>query len=601
LNHSAGHVYRTTNGGQTWSNITSNLPSEPSFSLAVTSKGPADSDKVLYVGNDTGVYATCNMGLVWSRVSTGLPNAHVTHVEALSNLNVLAAGTYGRGLWELQIGVVAQIQVQGGTLNISGDDCNNVITIQASPTGGGLNVWEGNSMTPYYHLVGFFPAGSFNQIVLNDGNGDDTINIEDTLSGEPLTVNMGSGVDTINVSPFAHNLDHIQGNVNVNGGNGYDTLNINDQTKTTNLTYSLTGTTWSRPGAALIQSGPLFAAVNRVVVNAGSGADIYNIGNTTANTTLNTGPGQGTVNVQGTASPLTVDTPTGTINSSQTVVVGNAGSVQAIVGINNRGEIVGGYLDTDFNEHAYLLSGGQYTTIDPPDSSGFVAEADGINARGQIVGSYLDSNFNLDGFLLSGGQYTTLDDPSAGGNGTLAQGINAFGKVAGSYLDANGSFHGFLLHSGQYTTLDDPDGGSGPSQGTQAFGRWPNASLRLASRYAQSMPSVPNELPEPLHLGPQLLPALALGVRQSAEGVRLAHPCQIRIRSPMVQSLPHRSPGWGRSLRLLRPACQLRPQPVQGLLPQPGTIPLIRLGRILAAAAAGQGGHAGGVVAVAGF
>jgi hypothetical protein len=332
LNHSGGRVYRTTNGGQTWTNITGNLPSEASFSLAVTSMGPADSDKVLYVGNDTGVYATCNMGATWSRVSTGLPNAHVTHVEANSNLHVLAAGTYGRGLWELQIGVVAQLQ--NGTVTISADDCNNVITIQANPDAAGLNVWEGNSTTLYYHLVGFFPAASFSQMVLNEGNGNDTVNIEDTLSGKPLTVNLGSGLDTVNVSPFAENLDHIQGNVTVNGGNGFDTLYINDQNKATILTYTLTNTTWSRPGAAVISSGTLFAAINRVVVNAGSGANVYNVINTTTATTLNTGPGQGTVNVQSTgiASPLTVDTPVGTSSSSQTVRVGDGGSVQLIGG-----------------------------------------------------------------------------------------------------------------------------------------------------------------------------------------------------------------------------------------------------------------------------
>ena len=328
LNHSAGRVYRTTNGGQTWSNITGNLPAETSFSLAVKANGPADRDHVLYVGNDTGVYATCNMGGTWSRVSTGLPNAHVTHVEVLSNLNVLAAGTYGRGLWELQIGVVAQ--VQNSTLNISGDDCDNIITVQSSPAAPGLNVWEGNSSTPYYHLVGSFPAASFSQIVLTDGNGHDTINIEDTLSGKPLTVNLGNGGSVVNVSPFANNLDHIQGNVSVNGGNGPDTLNIDDQNKATSLTYALNNATWSRPGAAVISSGTLFADIHRVVVNAGSGQNVYNVTNTTTLTTLNTGSGQGFVNVRGTASRLTVDTPAGTGTSSQTVRVGNAGSVQAI-------------------------------------------------------------------------------------------------------------------------------------------------------------------------------------------------------------------------------------------------------------------------------
>jgi probable HAF family extracellular repeat protein len=138
-------------------------------------------------------------------------------------------------------------------------------------------------------------------------------------------------------------------------------------------------------------------------------------------------------------------------------------------GINNEGEIAGGYLDADDNEHAFLLSGGQYTTIDPPNSSGLGAEADGVNARGQIVGGYLDTNFNVHGYLLSGGQYTNLDDPNAV-NGTFAYRINASGQIVGFYSGANFSRHGFLLSSGQYTTLDDPNGGSGRGQGTTVLG-----------------------------------------------------------------------------------------------------------------------------------
>jgi hypothetical protein len=335
LSH-AGHVYRTTNGGQTWPDITGNLPQENSFSIAVKANGPADRDHVVYVGNDTGVYATCDMGATWSRVSTGLPNAHVTHVEVLPNRNVLAAGTYGRGLWELQIGVVAQ--VQNRTLNISADDCPNVITITRNPDLLGLNVWEGNSSTPFNHLVGFFPAASFDQVTLTEGNGNDIVNIEDTLSGQPLTVNLGNGIDAVNVSPFANNLDHIQGTVAVNGGNGLDTLNINDQNKASNLTYTLDAVSWSRPGSAVISSGTLFANVNQVVVNAGSGANTYNT-RTSTRVTLNTGPGQGTVNVlgtgvdaQGTGLPLLVDTPSGTLSSTQTVTVGEAGSLHHIGG-----------------------------------------------------------------------------------------------------------------------------------------------------------------------------------------------------------------------------------------------------------------------------
>src|SRR5262249_53253906 len=119
-----------------------------------------------------------------------------------------------------------------------------------------------------------------------------------------------------------------------------------------------------------------------------------------------------------------------------------------------------------------LLSVGGYnfqTIDDPLGVSGNFAL--GINARGQIVGQYSDASNVSHGFLLSGGQYTTIDDPSAGtgaGQGTDAGGINASGRIVGTYTDANNVNHGFLLSGGQYTTLDDPNAGTGAFQGTSA-------------------------------------------------------------------------------------------------------------------------------------
>jgi uncharacterized membrane protein len=56
------------------------------------------------------------------------------------------------------------------------------------------------------------------------------------------------------------------------------------------------------------------------------------------------------------------------------------------------------------------LSDGRYTKIDPPDS--LFTLPSGINNRGQIVGGYLDPNgVNGRGFLWDHGQYTTIVAP----------------------------------------------------------------------------------------------------------------------------------------------------------------------------------------------
>jgi len=132
-------------------------------------------------------------------------------------------------------------------------------------------------------------------------------------------------------------------------------------------------------------------------------------------------------------------------------------------GINDKGQIVGGYGDS-YGEHGFFYSGGKYTPLNDPLSifdpncggincPGFTFAYD-INDKGQIVGQYTDSNRLRHGFLYSGGNYTTIDDPLAT-NGTFARGINNKGQIVGQYIDSSGE-HGFLYSDGKYTTINDP-------------------------------------------------------------------------------------------------------------------------------------------------
>jgi hypothetical protein len=144
--------------------------------------------------------------------------------------------------------------------------------------------------------------------------------------------------------------------------------------------------------------------------------------------------------------------------------------------INSSGDVVGFYIDANFVQHGYLLSHGQYTTIDDPNAGtgpGQGTFVTAINASGVIGGEYIDANFVQHGFLLSHGHYTTIDAPNAGtapGQGTISVVNNAPGVIVGTYIDANFVQHGYLLRDGQFTTLDDPNASTGPGQGTNAQG-----------------------------------------------------------------------------------------------------------------------------------
>src|SRR5262249_42968278 len=93
-----GHVFKTTNFGGAWSDISAGLLDSPANSVAVSPDGAT-----VFVGTDVGVYSTSDGGATWARFGTGMPNVKVTDLEVVPTLNMLAAGTYGRGLFETSL------------------------------------------------------------------------------------------------------------------------------------------------------------------------------------------------------------------------------------------------------------------------------------------------------------------------------------------------------------------------------------------------------------------------------------------------------------------------------------------------------------------
>jgi probable HAF family extracellular repeat protein len=127
-------------------------------------------------------------------------------------------------------------------------------------------------------------------------------------------------------------------------------------------------------------------------------------------------------------------------------------------GVNNRGQVVGDYLDRDGMTHGYLWDEGRFTTFDGPVGTG--ATFTNINDKGEIIGVYADPSDpgTLDGFLLSESVYTTFDAPDA--PNTLPFGINNRGQIVGSTSAGPlTDIHGFLLHKGakgRFTRIDFP-------------------------------------------------------------------------------------------------------------------------------------------------
>jgi photosystem II stability/assembly factor-like uncharacterized protein len=89
-------VYRTSNGGGTWTNISGILPNMPVNSI-VYQKGANDG---LYIGTDAGVYYKNNLLPFWVPYKLGLPNVIVDDLQIHYGTKKITAATYGRGIWQ---------------------------------------------------------------------------------------------------------------------------------------------------------------------------------------------------------------------------------------------------------------------------------------------------------------------------------------------------------------------------------------------------------------------------------------------------------------------------------------------------------------------
>jgi uncharacterized repeat protein (TIGR01451 family) len=95
--HTPGHVFKTTDGGQSWQNITGNLPDVPLNSLVLDPSYP----NTLYAGTDVGAFITHDGGVHWAALGAGLPRVAVWQLDADWLHGVMAAGTHGRGAYSL--------------------------------------------------------------------------------------------------------------------------------------------------------------------------------------------------------------------------------------------------------------------------------------------------------------------------------------------------------------------------------------------------------------------------------------------------------------------------------------------------------------------
>ena len=132
------HIYKTTNFGETWIDVSGDLPDIPVNDVIVT-----PNERNLYIATDVGVFYSLNDGLTWELVGTGLPNVIVTDISYHAGEQFLVAATYGRGMYKVSAQEVTSVTdpfSQSLHLKVYPNPTSGWTTIESSIPNGQYNV-----------------------------------------------------------------------------------------------------------------------------------------------------------------------------------------------------------------------------------------------------------------------------------------------------------------------------------------------------------------------------------------------------------------------------------------------------------------------------
>jgi hypothetical protein len=98
--YGTGHVFKTTNEGNDWTDITGDLPDVPTLAAVVD---PFNSNHV-YIGSDLGVFVSMDKGESWQELDNGLPEAIISMDLSISRANKsLRLASHGNGAWQMKL------------------------------------------------------------------------------------------------------------------------------------------------------------------------------------------------------------------------------------------------------------------------------------------------------------------------------------------------------------------------------------------------------------------------------------------------------------------------------------------------------------------
>ncbi|MBT5187381.1 MAG: hypothetical protein HOH19_12210 [Kordiimonadaceae bacterium] len=104
-NDRAPHVYLTNDFGQSWRDISSNLPTGPAY---VVKEDPGN-ENVLYLGTEFGFFVSLDQGGRWVQLRGNFPTANVASMAIQERDMEVVVGTFGHAMWVTDIAPFSQM------------------------------------------------------------------------------------------------------------------------------------------------------------------------------------------------------------------------------------------------------------------------------------------------------------------------------------------------------------------------------------------------------------------------------------------------------------------------------------------------------------
>jgi photosystem II stability/assembly factor-like uncharacterized protein len=156
-----GHIYRTLNTGNNWTNISADLPDAPVNDVMIYH--PGYSTNAILAATDVGVFVSSDNGVKWKTLGTGLPNTVAMHLDMNARTNKLRIATHGRGVWEFTGNVIG---VNGtGTIIPA---CYNLYQNYPNPFNPSTNIRYSLPNTGYVKLTVYDAGGREIAALIND-------------------------------------------------------------------------------------------------------------------------------------------------------------------------------------------------------------------------------------------------------------------------------------------------------------------------------------------------------------------------------------------------------------------------------------------------